>query len=83
MKVAKYNKIMQLAKKKIDISDTVVVLALILLAYAVFLVYQKQDLDANEIAKYAYYVLVIGVSWKVIQYVIKKIMDRRKKESRP
>ena len=74
---------MQLAKKKIDISDTVVVLALILLAYAVFLVYQKQDLDANEIAKYAYYVLVIGVSWKVIQYVIKKIMDRRKKESRP
>ena len=83
MKVAKYNKIMQLAKKKIDISDTVVVLALILLAYAAFLVYQKQDLDANEIAKYAYYVLVIGVSWKVIQYVIKKIMDRRKKESRP
>ena len=83
MKVAKYNKIMQLAKRKIDISDLVVVLALVLLAYAAFLIYQKQELDANEIAKYSYYVLVIGISWKAIQYVIKKIMDRRRKENRP
>jgi ABC-type polysaccharide transport system permease subunit len=81
MKVAKYNKVMQLAKNKIDISDLVVILALILLAYAAFLIYQKQELDANQIAKYAYYILVIGISWKVIQYVIKKIMDRRKKEN--
>jgi TRAP-type C4-dicarboxylate transport system permease small subunit len=83
MKVAKYNKVMQLAKNKIDISDLVVILALILLAYAAFLIYQKQELDANQIAKYAYYILVIGISWKVIQYVIKTIKDRRKKENRP
>jgi hypothetical protein len=64
--------------KKVDISDLAIVLALTLLAYAAVLLYQRADLGANQIARYAYYSLVLGIILKIIKHIIKKIKYRKK-----
>ena len=55
---------------KIKISDIPIISALALLACAPLLLVQNQGMVANEIAKYAYYLLVIGIVWKVVLYLL-------------
>ena len=76
--ISKRTTIIQLVKK-IDPSNLAIVLALILLAYAAVLLYQRAELDANQIARYAYYSLIIGIIWKIIKYMVKKIKYRKKR----
>jgi L-fucose mutarotase/ribose pyranase (RbsD/FucU family) len=80
MSVDSKKKIIIQLVKKVDISDLAIVLALILLAYAAVLLYQRAELDANQIARYAYYSLIVGIIWKIIRHVIKRKINYRKKQ---
>jgi Ca2+/Na+ antiporter len=51
-----------------------IIIALILLASVPFFILQEQIEIANQIASYAYYLLIVGVIWKFIQY----LSDKRK-----
>jgi hypothetical protein len=44
-----------------------IIIALVLLASTPFLLLQNENEIANQIAGYAYYFLIAGILWKVIQ----------------
>jgi hypothetical protein len=53
------------------ISNLPIIIALILLASTPVYILQNETEIANQNAGYAFYFLIVGVLWKVIQYVIK------------
>lgn len=57
---------------KIKISNIPIIIALALLVSAPVLITQKQVMLANEVAKYAYYLLIIGITWKLVLYLLTK-----------
>ena len=68
-------KIVNMAMKitnKLQISDLPIIIALTLLTCAPLLLIQEQEGVADEMAKYAYYLLVIGIAWKALFYLLTK-----------
>ena len=53
------------------LSNLPVIIALIMICCAPFLLLQNEQEIANQIAGYAYYLLVVGILWKIIQFVLK------------
>ena len=53
-------------------SNLPIIIALILLTSAPFLLLQNEQDIANQIAGYAFYFLVAGILWKIIQYLMGK-----------
>jgi riboflavin transporter FmnP len=62
---------MKLASK-IEISDIPIIIALTLLGCAALLLIQEQEIVADEMAIYAYYLLVIGIAWKALFHLLTK-----------
>ena len=59
-------------KHEIDknfLSNLPVIIALILLGSAPFFLLQDELEIANQLAGYAFYLLIVGVVWKIIQYL--------------
>jgi len=48
-----------------------VIIALIMLCWACLYILQNELETANQVAGYAYYLLIIGLVWKTIQFFIK------------
>ena len=59
---------------KFALSNLPIIIAIILLVSTPFLILQKEEQIANQIASYAYYLLIAGVIWKLVQY----LGDKRK-----
>jgi hypothetical protein len=58
------------------LSNLPILIALVILAFAPFLILQdKQDI-ANQRAGYAYYFLIVGILWKIIQYLVTNGQDK-------
>ena len=57
---------------KIEISDITIIIALTLLGFAPLLLIQEQEIVADEMAKYAYYLIVIGIVWKALLLLTKQ-----------
>ena len=60
--------------KKIDPFNFPIFIVLVLLIYSLYLLFQQDELLANEIAKYAYYFLIVGVIVKGIKYLTKTLI---------
>ena len=68
---------LKLPKTKLEIdkdflSSIPVIIALIMLGSAPLFLLQDELAIANQFAGYAYYFLIIGVLWKIIQYLINR-----------
>jgi len=72
MRAINYNSLMQKWFNNFDLSNLPILIAIALLAFApVPILQDKQDI-ANQIAGYAYYFLIVGILWKIIQYFMKR-----------
>jgi hypothetical protein len=72
-------KIVSMAMKlinKIEISDITIIIALTLLGFAPLLLIQEQEIVADEMAKYAYYLIVVGIAWKALLLLTKQKTKR-------
>ena len=65
-----HNKYIQNLPSNFIFSNLPIIIALILLTSAPFLLLQNEQDLANQIAGYAFYFLVAGILWKIIQYLI-------------
>jgi hypothetical protein len=59
------------------LSNLPVIIALILLSRAPFFLLQNQEGIGNQIAKYAFYLLIIGVLWKIIQHLMNNHFEKK------
>jgi hypothetical protein len=53
---------------KTNLSGLPVLIALIMLAFAPFLILQAENETAHQITSYLFYLLITGVIWKSIEY---------------
>jgi len=60
--------------RRFGLANMPIGIALIMIASAPFLILQNEYDIANQNASYAYYLLIVGVIWKLIQY----LRDKRK-----
>jgi hypothetical protein len=51
------------------ISNLPIIIALIMLSSTPFLLLQNEENIANQYAGYAFYLLAVGILWKIIQYL--------------
>ena len=56
-----------------------VIIALIMLSSAPLFIIQNEYYIANELAGYAFYFLLVGILWKIVQYLMYR--DQHKNES--
>jgi Ca2+/Na+ antiporter len=61
---------------KTNLSNLPIIIALIVLGSAPFFILQNELYIANQLAAFTFYSLVVGVMWKIIQY----LMDRNQHE---
>jgi riboflavin transporter FmnP len=57
---------------KIEISDIPILIALTLLGCAALLLFHEQEMVADEMSKYAYYLIVFGIAWKALFHLLTK-----------
>lgn len=55
---------------KTNLSDLPILFALIMLAFAPFLVLRAKNETAHQITSYSFYVLITGVIWQGIEYLM-------------
>jgi hypothetical protein len=55
---------------KTNLSDLPIIIALIMLAFVPFLILQDKNETANQITSYSFYLLITGVVWKNIEYLM-------------
>ena len=55
---------------KTNLSDLPILIALIMLAFTPFLILQAKNETANQVTSYSFYLLVTGVIWKSIEYLM-------------
>jgi hypothetical protein len=70
--VGVYNKLTKFLHENLTLSDLPIIIALVLLVSTPFLLLQNENEIANQIAGYAYYFLIAGILWKIIQYLINR-----------
>jgi hypothetical protein len=63
------------------ISNFPIIIAIIILACAPFLLLQNEENIANQYAGYAFYFLVVGILWKIIQYLRDNLKHENKVSS--
>ena len=61
------------------ISNLPIIIALILLASTPVYILQSENEIANQNAGYAFYFLIVGILWKVIQYILKNYSHKDNK----
>jgi hypothetical protein len=66
MRKIEYQTIIRLLRSNFVLSNLPVIIALNLLASAPFFLLQNQEDIANQNANYPFYLLIIGVLWKII-----------------
>jgi predicted CDP-diglyceride synthetase/phosphatidate cytidylyltransferase len=67
---------MKVFLNKFVLSNLPVIIALFMLASAPFFVLQNQEDIANQYAGYAFYLLIVGIVWKIIQYLMNKHFEK-------
>jgi len=55
---------------KTNLSDLSVLIALIMPAFTRFLILQRKNETGNQIPSYSFYLLITGVIWKSIEYLM-------------
>jgi uncharacterized membrane protein len=58
-------------------SNLPIIIALILLTSAPFLILQNEQDIANQIVGYAFYFLVAGILWKIIQHFMNNRFEKK------
>jgi len=66
------HKFMKFLPSNFILSNLPIIIALIMLTSAPFLLLLHEEDIANQNASYAYYLLIVGVIWKLIQYLSDK-----------
>jgi hypothetical protein len=66
------HKFMKFLPGNFILSNLPIIIALIILTSAPFLLLLHEEDTANQNASYAYYLLIVGVIWKLIQYLSDK-----------
>jgi hypothetical protein len=72
MRAINYNTLTKQLFSNFIFSNLPVIIALILLTSAPFLILQNEEEIANQNAGYAFYFLIVGILWKIIQYLMNK-----------
>jgi cytosine/uracil/thiamine/allantoin permease len=63
--------------RNIALSDLPIIVALILLASSPFLILQNENELANQLASYSFYLLIAGIIWKSIEYLIRPHLTQK------
>jgi hypothetical protein len=77
MRKIDYKTVITLLRSNFVLSDLPVIIALVMLASAPFFLLQNQDEIANQIAGYAYYLLIVAILWKIIQHFINNQFEKK------
>jgi Ca2+/Na+ antiporter len=67
-----YKIFIKLLRSNFVLSNLPIIIALILLASAPIFLLQNENEIANLNAGYAFYLLIVGILWKIIQYMMDK-----------
>jgi len=86
MREIDYKTIIRRLSSNFVFSNLPIIIALVLLISAPFLILQNEEDIANQIAGYAYYLLIVGILWKIIQHFMnthfeKKNISAKKEET--
>jgi len=76
MREIDYKTIIRLLSSNFVLSNLPVIIALIMLASPPFFLLQNQDEIANQNAGYAFYLLIVGILWKIIQHFMNKHFEK-------
>ena len=85
MRKIDYKTIIRLLRSNFVLSNLPVIIALILLASALYFLFHNQQDIANQNAGYAFYLLIVGIFWKIIQHLMnnhfeeKNISEKKRK----
>ena len=72
-----YETIIRLLRSNFVLSNLPVIIALVMLASTPFFLLQNDQEIANLIAGYAYYLLIVGILWKIIQYFMNNHFEKK------
>ena len=86
MRKIDYKTIIRLLRSNFVLSNLPVIIALVMLASTPFFLLQNEQEIANQIAGYAYYLLIVAILWKIIQHFMnthfeKKNISAKKEET--
>jgi cytosine/uracil/thiamine/allantoin permease len=70
MRAINYNTLTKKLFSNFVFSNLPIIIALIILAYVPFLILQDENEIANQITSYSFYLLIMGVIWKSIEYIM-------------
>jgi hypothetical protein len=70
MRTINYNTLTKKLFSNFVFSDLPIIIALIIIAYVPFLILQHENEIANQITSYSFYLLIMGVIWKSIEYIM-------------
>jgi hypothetical protein len=59
------------------LSNSPVIIALVLLASTPFFLLQNEQEIANQITGYAYYFLIVAILWKIIQHFLSNRFEKK------
>jgi hypothetical protein len=68
MRKIDYKTIIRLLRSNFVLSNLPVIFALVMLASTPFFLLQNVQEIANQIAGFAYFLLIVGILWKIIQH---------------
>jgi hypothetical protein len=63
-------------------SNLPVIIALVMLASTPFFLLQNEQEIANQIAGYAYYLLIVAILWKIIQHFMNNHFEKKNKSEK-
>jgi hypothetical protein len=72
-----YKTIIRLLRSNFVLSNLPVIIALILLASAPFFLLHNQQDIANQNAGYVFYLLIVGILWKIIQHLMNNHFEKK------
>jgi len=77
MREIDYKTIIRLLLSNFVLSNLPVIIALVMLASTSFFLLQKEQEIANQIAGYAYYLLILAIFWKIIQHFMNNHFEQK------
>jgi hypothetical protein len=77
MREVDYKTIIRFLRSNFVLSNLPVIILLVMLASTPFFILQKEQEIANQIAGYAYLLLIVGILWKIIQHFMNNHFEKK------